>query len=155
MFGCFYVGGIITGHGLWFIPNLFATVFYGDYVNADGFFHTTWAGIALIVVLYGLLGALWAGVWSSRRRPLPVFFGVLGGLVVYYALFGIFWPRIDPVISIYAPIRQLQVAHILWGVSLHTSYRYARQLAAVPKAPVPSGDQSQDHAESVSGDVIR
>ncbi len=130
MLACFIVSAFWTGDGIWTVPNLFSTVFYGEYGNADAFLHSTWAGIALMVVIYGLLGAIWGWWWKDERKPLLSLFGALTGLVTYFLFFDLIWPYADSLISISAPVRQLQVAHILWGAALAASPRYARQIMA-------------------------
>jgi hypothetical protein len=166
MFGCFFVASYWSSSGLWSVPNLFATVFYGDYAYEGDFRRSTWAGIALIVVIYGLLGLLWGCFWKENRKPLLSFYGAMAGLAVYFIFFNFIWTHLNPLIPLYAPVRQLEVAHILWGAALAGSPGYARRIAvatlpppvfsapAYPAAPAnpPAG---HDDAESVSGEVIQ
>ena len=159
MFGCFFVAAFWNGRGIWSVPNLFATVFYGDVAYQDGFYRTTWAGLALIVVLYGLLGAVWGCVWKERRRAGIGFYGAIAGLAAYYFFFDLVWPHANPLISLYAPDRQLQVAHILWGVALGRSPGYAARIARTQHRPAdpPSGEyqtEVQEPAEIVSSELI-
>jgi hypothetical protein len=167
MFACFFVASYWNSSGLWSVPNLFATAFYGDYAYEGDFRRSTWAGIALIVVIYGLLGMVWGCFWKENRRPMLSFYGAMAGLAVYFIFFNFIWTRLNPLIPLYAPARQLEVAHILWGMALARSPGYARRIATatlpppVFSAPVypatavnpPAG--GQDEAESVSGEVIQ
>ncbi len=163
MFGCFAVAAFLGGDGMWSVPNAFATAFYGDYAYQSEFRQTTWAGIALILVVYGLLGAIWGWWWKDERKPLLRLFGAITGLVTYYVFFGYIWPRADPLIPYYAPVRQMQVAHILWGAALAASPAYSKRISQVI-APAPleytagtatSGQSMKpEDAESVSGEVI-
>lgn len=158
MFGCFVVAAFWNGRSIWSVPNLFSTVFYGDFAWQDEFLRTTWAGSALIIVIYGLLGAAWGCLWKENRRALMSFYGALTGLAVYFLLFNFVWVRADPLIPLYGPLRQLQVAHILWGAALARSPGYSRRIAAAIMPAVPreaSLDATQDAAESVSGELIR
>ena len=173
MFACFFVAAFWGSDGLWSVPNLFATVFYGDYAYEGGFRHSTWAGIALIVVIYGLLGVLWGCFWKEHRKPLLSVYGAVMGLAVYFVFFNFIWIHLNPLIPLYAPVRQLEVAHILWGAALARSPRYAQRIAAamlppaVFTAPVYSAAPNQispsqidpvadqDDAESVSGELIQ
>jgi hypothetical protein len=41
MFGCFFVASYWNSSGLWSVPNLFATVFYGDYAYEGDFRRST------------------------------------------------------------------------------------------------------------------
>ncbi len=138
MFLCFFAGAVWSGGGIWSVPNLFATAFYGEYAYQNEFFRTTWAGIALIVVIYGLIGAVWGCIWRGQRRPLLTFLGVITGIVVYYLSFNFVWPRVDPLIPLYAPLGQMQLAHILWGAALSKSPIYSNRItAALAPPPVP------------------
>jgi hypothetical protein len=130
MFGCFFVAAFWSSSGIWSVANLFSTVFYGDYAYEGAFLRSTWAGIALIVVTYGLLGVLWGCFWKDHRKPLLSFYGGLTGLAVYFIFFIFIWPHLNPLLPLYAPVRQLEVAHILWGAALARSPGYARRIAA-------------------------
>lgn len=155
MFACFFVGAIWTGSGFWSVPNLFATLFYGEYAYQNEFFRSTWSGLALLCVIYGALGALWGVLWRGRRRPLFAFAGAIMGLVVYYLFFDFIWPHTNPMIADYAPVRALQLGHILWGVALAKSPSYAGRIAA--SLSPASGYQppaDSDGSSPVSGDVI-
>src|SRR5580704_1573241 len=45
MFGVFVVAAFWSGRGVWSVPNLFSTVFYGDFAYQDIFLRSTWAGL--------------------------------------------------------------------------------------------------------------
>jgi hypothetical protein len=172
MFGCFIVAAFWNGVGIWSVPNLFSTIFYGDYAFDDAFFKTTWSGLALMIVIYGLLGIAWGCLWKENRKPLLSFFGALTGLFVYYVSFHFVWPTINALISLHAPERELEVAHILWGAALAKSPGYTRRIeAALAPAITPnhpaasctassasaSAATSSDHddSESVTGELIQ
>ena len=168
MFACAFLSAAYwNSSGLWSMPNLFATVFYGDYAYEGDFRRSTGAGIALIVVIYGLLGLLWGCFWKENRKPLMSFYGALTGLAVYFVSFSFIWTRLNPLIPLYAPVRQLEIAHILWGMALARSPGYARRIAvamlppavfsapAYPAPPLNPPAAGQDDAESVSGEVIQ
>jgi len=152
MFGDFFLAAFWNGRGIWSVPNLFSTVFYGDDSYQDEFLRTTWAGIALIVVVYGLLGAVWGVYWKERRRSLMSFYGALAGLLTYYFFFNFVWTHVDPSIPLYAPVTQLQVAHILWGIALARSPGYSRRLGSVLPSSVHGFSEPQ---ETVVADTVR
>jgi hypothetical protein len=154
MFGCFVIASFWYGRGIWAVPNLFSTVFYGDLAYQDEFLRTTWAGLALIVVMYGILGGIWGCFWKERK-PLLSFFGVVTGLATYYFLFNFFWTRVDSLIPLYVPIRQLQVAHILWGAALARSPVYAARISRAVSESAKFGAANQQGAQIVSGELIR
>lgn len=165
MFGCFLIAAVWSGRGIWSVPNVFSTLFYGDDAFEGGFLRSTWAGIALIIVVYGLMGAAWGCVWKQRRKPLSSFYGALTGLAAYYFFFDFVWAHADPLIPLYAPVRQLQIAHILWGAALARSPGYAARIAAAIMPPrvfygtggsqTASPASGQEAAEIVSGELIR
>jgi hypothetical protein len=165
MFGCFIAAALWTDSGIWSVANLFSTVFYGDYAYQNEFLRTTWAGIALIVVVYGVIGVAWGCFWKDGRRPMLSVYGALTGLAVYYFFFSFVWTHADPLIPLYAPVRQLQIAHVLWGAALAKSPVYSARIAAAVRPPgVGGGDGNhaphqpqashEEDAEIVSGEVI-
>jgi hypothetical protein len=155
MFLCFFAGAIWTGSGIWSVPNLFSTIFHGEYAYQNEFFKSTWAGIALIVVIYGTIGALWGMLWRTRRPPLFSFAGAIMGMIVYYVFWDFIWPHANPLIADYAPLREIQVGHILWGLALAKSPAYAARIAAAltpaPAYPPPG----PDGPGTVTGEVIQ
>jgi hypothetical protein len=165
MFVCFAIAALWNGQSIWSVPNVFSILFYGENVYQDEFSRKTWAGIALIVVLYGLLGAVWGCIWRDRQKPLLTFFGALTGLATYYLFFHVIWVHTNPLIPLYAPVQQMQVAHILWGMALAKSPGYSRriqmatapstQLATTSPATPEAAVANQEAAEIVSGELIR
>lgn len=149
---CFALAAIAAGDGIWAVPNLFATAFYGDIAYQGSFGRSTWAGMALMIVLYGLLGVAWSCVVKGKRRPFLGVAGALTGLAVYYLFFHLIWNFADPLIPLYAPIRQFQVAHALWGAALSSSPRYARRIADI-LTPQPAAS-FEEPAPIVSGEIL-
>lgn len=156
MFLCFFAGAILTGSGIWSVPNLFSTLFHGEYAYQNEFFRSTWAGIALLVVIYGTIGALWGMIWRMRRPPLFSFAGAIVGVVVYYLFWDFIWPHANPLIADYAPLREVQLGHILWGLALAKSPAYAARIAAA-LTPSPAHQPPLDSSgpNTVTGDVIQ
>ena len=137
MFGCFFVAAYWNSSGLWSVPNLFATVFYGDYAYEGDFRRSTWAGIALIVVIYGLLGLLWGCFWKENRKPMLSFYGAMAGLVGYYVFFSLIWTHLNPLI----PLFTLQCVNwrslIFCGVWLWPGLRRMRDELQLPRSRRP------------------
>jgi hypothetical protein len=136
LLGCVMLGSILNGRSIWVVPNLFATVFLGSRVYRNEYLITSWAGIALLVAIYGLLGVVWGMIWRENRKPGLALFGAIAGLAVYFLFFDLIWPALAPMVTLYAPDRQLQIGHILWGVSLAKSPTFARRIADQTAAPV-------------------
>jgi hypothetical protein len=76
-------------------------------------------------------------------------------LATYYFFFNFFWVHANPLIPLYAPVRQLQVAHILWGAALARSPGYSKRISATLTGPQISRGSNQAAAEIVSGELIR
>ena len=153
MFCCFVIAAIWNHQGLWTIPNLFSMAFYGSDAYWGEFLHTTWAGLAFLIAFYGLLGAVWGCFWKQRKPGLPIY-GALAGLATYYVFFAYVFPHTIPLIPLYAPVRELQVAHIVWGAMLAKSPGYSQRITDLSDSVSPS-TYREDAAESVRGEVIQ
>lgn len=129
MLACTALGSIVDGRSVWLVPNLFASVFYGADAFQNSFVYSAWSGISLLVLFYGLIGVGWGCVWRESEKPGLAFFGGIFGLGIYFLLFPLVWKRMSPMIALYAPERQLELGHILWGMALSKSPGYARRIA--------------------------
>ena len=129
MLGCAALGSIVDGRSIWLVPNLFASTFYGSVAYQDRFLHTSWSGLALLICIYGALGLVWGCVWRDHRKPGLTFFGGLFGLGIYFLFSAFIWKRMNPLLTLYAPDRQLELGHILWGMMLARSPLYAQRIA--------------------------
>jgi hypothetical protein len=137
MFAGVALASLFHGRSIWVVPNLFSTTFFGIDAYRNRFANTSWAGLALTFAIYGALGVVWGCVWRDRKvRWLPAF-GALTGIAVYYIFFGFIWRHLNPLVTLYAPDRQLQFGHIVWGLILARSPLYARRIAEAAQAPPP------------------
>lgn len=151
MLACLMTGSVLDRRSIWVVPNLFASTFYGSDVYLDRYLHTTWSGLALFMAIYGLLGTLWGCLWRDESRQWLTFYGGIFGLAVYYAFFHFIWKRVNPLMTLYAPDQQLELGHIIWGMVLARSPRYARHIAASrehrveehPPAPHETGEPQE------------
>ncbi len=153
MLACLMAGSLWNRRSVWVVPNLLATTFYGSGAYRNQLLRTSWAGTALIVAVYGILGMAWGCVWRDRQTPWRGLLGAVFGLAVYFVFYDFAWLRVNPLVTLYAPDRQLQVGHILFGWVLAKSSLYSRRIAdsmAAPAAQVPETVQ-----EVRSGEVIR
>jgi hypothetical protein len=156
------VGSLWDGRSIWLVPNLFATTFFGSEVYRNQLLRTSWAGIALIVAVYGALGILWGCIWRERRIHWLGLFGAVAGLCVYFLFYGWLWRHVNPLVTLYAPDRQLQLGHVLWGIVLARSPLYSRRIAdsalnkpAFNTPGTPPAVQDVAVQEISSGEVIR
>jgi hypothetical protein len=162
------VGSVWHGRSIWVVPNLFASTFFGGNAYRNQLLITSWAGIALMIATYGVLGGVWGCVWREKKvRWLPLY-GALAGVVAYFLLFDLLWRHVNPLVSLYGPDRQLQIAHVVWGMLLARSPMYARRISAAeaalparesasfdPVAPEPArSDAMPSEPEVKSGEVI-
>jgi len=154
---CLVVGSLWDGHSIWLVPNLFATTFFGSGVYRNQLLRTSWTGVALIVAVYGVLGALWGCIWREERTRWLGLYGAIAGAGVYFLFFSVLWRHVNPLVTLYAPELQLQLGHILWGIVLARSPLYARRIAdsVLNKSTAPEGVHDVIEPEVRSGEVIR
>lgn len=141
------------GRSVWTVPNLLASTFYGESAYRQGFGSRTSSGVALFVVLYGLLGALFGLVMRDHSTRARTFvFGLIYATAWFFLSFSWLWKFINPIIIIYNPDRAMLIGHLLYGGILGTRFpQYLRelsagdrtgtpQLPAAPEAPDPSAN---------------
>lgn len=157
IFACLMVGSLWNGRSVWVVPNLFATTFFGSGVYRNQLLRTSWTGIALIVTVYGALGILWGCIWGDGRKPWLGLYGAVAGLCIYFLFYGVLWQHVNPLVTLYAPDRQLQLGHVLFGMALARSPLYARRIAdSVLNKPARAGEVYAAAAQEVrSGEAIR
>ena len=121
---------------IWTAANIMATTFYGDAALGRDFTSRTVAGIALYLVLYGIIGALFGLTLASRDASLRItLIGVLVGLGWYYLSFAILWQNINPLIPLYTHPGPMMAGHALYGGLLGRFPRYLHAPAAGSAAP--------------------
>ena len=148
------IAALFTGRSVWLTPNLFATTFFGAGVYRNHFVRGSWTGVAAILAVYGLLGLLWGSIWREKRIPGLTLLGALTGIAVYFFLFDLLLQRVNPLIAVYAPVRQLQIGHVLWGILLARSPAYARRIGEMISPAPPRQFQEAEPAVR-SGEVIQ
>jgi hypothetical protein len=152
MLVCVMVGSLWDHKSIWVVPNLFATSFYGSNAYRNQLVRTTWSGVALVVAVYGTLGVVWGCIWREERRRWLGLYGAVLGLAVYFVFYDFMWKHANPLVTLYAPDRQLQLGHILWGLILARSPGYARRIAESSTAETAHDSTVE---EVRSGEVIR
>jgi hypothetical protein len=152
MLACLMVGSLWDHRSIWVVPNLFATTFYGSNAYRNQLVRTTWSGVALVIAVYGVLGMIWGCVWRDERKTWLGLYGAILGLAVYLVFYDFMWKHANPLVVLYAPDRQLQLGHVVWGLILARAPRYSRRIAQLEFEPV---NQSREVDEVKSGEVIR
>ena len=110
---------------IWTTANIMATTFYGEAALTPGFSSRTMAGLALYLVLYGAIGALFGLAVPSRPPGLRLtLVGVLVGLGWYYLSYALVWRNLNPLITLYTHNGPMLAGHILYGGLLGRLPRY-------------------------------
>jgi hypothetical protein len=155
LLGCVMIGSLWERRSVWVVPNLFATTFFGDDAYRNQFLRSSWAGVALVLVVYGVLGMLWGMIWRDNRKPRLALYGAITGLAVYFVFYDFLWKHTNPLVTLYAPSHQLQIGHLLWGMVLAKSPKYTRRIAE-SMLPVASSPSAEELVQEVrSGEVIQ
>ncbi len=113
----------------WTVPNLLASGFYGERALSDRFTSHTFSGLALLLVVYGLVGILFGVAMQQRRGALLVAIGVLDGIAFYYVVFGWALKHWNPLIGLYLHDRPMLAGHVLYGAMLGYYGRNLRKVA--------------------------
>lgn len=110
---------ILFRRTVWWIPNLFASIFYGGPAILYGFTKYTAAGIALDIFVYGATGCLFGLAWRDRGGGARLAWtGMAVGLAAWYLLFRVFWRGLSPTAQLYTPDRQILIGNIIYGLVL-------------------------------------
>jgi hypothetical protein len=118
-------------HSIWWFPNLMATTFGGEAALRLGFGKYTAAGLALHLIQFSFLGAIFALVMPAQmRRGRAVLIGVIVGVAWFYLMYGLVWKHLNPIIPLYSPDRQILVGHVFFGMMLGRVSRYDRAAMA-------------------------
>ena len=119
MLGWLLIVTVWSMHSVWWFPNLMATTFGGDPALKTGFGKYSLAGLALHLVQYSALGAVFAALISPRLAYTRLLLlGILVSIGFYYLMFGFVWKHVNPLIPLYSPDRQIIIAHVFYGLML-------------------------------------
>jgi hypothetical protein len=90
-------------------------------------------------------------LWGDRPIKRLWVGGAVTGYLVYLAFRAVLWKTIAPLVSLYAPELQFRVAHIVWGIALGQSPRYAANIARSLEPPavisLPDGTEEPPSLE--------
>jgi hypothetical protein len=143
--------------GFWNSENLFATVFYGgDAVRSD-FGAKTLPGLALYLLLYSLLGGIFALALRSRPRSGRLTLaGILFSLGWFYISFHVLWKSAMPLVYLLYADRPTVVGHLIFGACIGrfpAHYPGRTSKAAAPDAleSAPPGDAVQPESSPSAG----
>ena len=147
------VSAVWQRRSFWTAENLMASAFYGDGAIRSGFATRTLSGIALYLVLYSLLGALFAAVAGDRMPRLRVVLvSLLFALSWYYLSFRLIWKSVMPLVALLHSAQPTAVGHFVYGAVLG---RYPAFLPQPPKtgAEIPAGEVPVPDSPSEKVDI--
>jgi hypothetical protein len=132
--------------GFWNSENLFATAFYGSDAVRSDFSLKTLPGLALYLLLYSLLGGIFALVVHNRVRPFRLILGaILFSLAWFYLSFHLIWKSAMPLAYLLYSDRPMVVAHLIYGICVG---RYPAHYPGRPRQLDASDSQERSQAES-------
>jgi hypothetical protein len=118
-------------------------VFYGGDAIRSGFAATTFSGLALYLLLYSLLGGVFAAAFGNRLVRLRLTLaGILFGLCWYYLSFRVIWKSVAPLVFLLHIETPTMWGHVIYGALLARYPVYAarwREPAQVPPPEKPPG----------------
>jgi len=124
-----FVAGSILGGDFWFSRlNLAAAPFFGDMVFYSGPGWHTLSGAALLLLLYSLLGALYAFLPASREGWLNLLTALGYAGLVHLCAGAWLWKNIHPFAPPYFAPLAIAPAHMLFGLAL---WRYPSRLRSL------------------------
>jgi hypothetical protein len=103
----------------WTSENLIASAFYGEAAIRRGFAGSTVSGAALYLLVYSLLGGLFAMVFRGQARQLRVLLLSLAfSLSWYYLSFHVMYRSILPLVYLLHTERPMVLGHLVFGTLL-------------------------------------
>lgn len=109
----------LSRRGFWNDENLFATFFFGDDAIRAGFGVKTLPGLALYLIVYSVLGCIFALAIRNRLHPLRTMLAaVIFALGWFYLSFHILWKSMMPLVYLLYADRPMMVGHLIYGFCL-------------------------------------
>jgi len=139
---------------VWTVPNLLASTFYGESAYRQGFGMRTSAGVALLLVIYGLLGALFGLVIRDHGTVLRVIlFGLIYGTACFFLSFDWAWKHVNPLVPLYYPQRAMLVGHLLYGSVMGSRFPgYRKEMSGAVQQPDVVPPESAGGTPVIAGD---
>ena len=113
------VTAMLLRRTFWMPANLMASVFYGSSAIINAFGRWTPSGVALYLVVYSLLGALFAlAVQNRLPRFRLTLVSVLFAVCWYYLSFHVVWPAVAPLLARLHVEGTTLWGHVIYGAML-------------------------------------
>ncbi|PWU10145.1 MAG: hypothetical protein C5B51_04800 [Terriglobia bacterium] len=133
----------------WTAENLLASTFYGGSAVRQGFSTSTVSGLALYLLVYSVLGCLFAAAVRLKLAPMRLLLVSIGvALGWYYLSFHVLWKSLSPLIPLLHAVRPTILGHVIYGAVvarfpryLHTGFAGAAE-AALMAASAPGGEET-------------
>ncbi|SPE31526.1 hypothetical protein SBA3_180016 [Candidatus Sulfopaludibacter sp. SbA3] len=120
------VSAIWQRRSFWTSENLIASAFYGDAAIGRGFASSTLSGTALYVLVYSLLGGLFAAVFRSQERQVRVLLlSLVFSMGWYYLSFHVMYRSVLPLVYLLHTERPMVLGHLVYGTFLARFQNYA------------------------------
>ena len=139
------------GRSFWTPENLMASAFHPHSAIRGIFAASSLSGLALYLVLYSLLGALFASAIRDRLPRLrAVLAGAVFGLCWYYLTFQLLWKNLLPLVASLHVEHSTILGHLLYGAILG---RFPVYLPATHPLVASVAEPETVPAEPVSGET--
>ena len=126
----------------WTPENLMASFFYGGSAIHEGFAASTASGLALYLLIYSALGALFAlTVRMHLTRSRLLLASVLFSLSWYYLSFRVIWRAVSPLITLLHVEQSTMLGHLIYGVLLARYPGYLQETNSTSDAPSLAGTE--------------
>jgi hypothetical protein len=140
------ISAVWVRRSFWIAENLMASAFYGAGAIHSGFAVRTLSGLSLYLLLYSLLGAIFALVVNDRLTPVRVLLvSLVFALSWYYLTFGLLWKTHLPFVALLHSARPTVVGHLIFGAVLgrfpsYLSKAPETEVAVAPETPARAPD---------------
>lgn len=144
------VSAVWARRSFWTAENLMASVFYGGAAIHSGFASITVSGIAVYLLLYSLLGGMFAlMVYQRLPRVRVLLVSLVFALGWYYLTFHLIWRNVLPLVSLLHAERPTLLGHLIYGTFLG---RFPVYLEKKPEpAPSPEAAPAEVGHETTGG----
>lgn len=123
----------------WTAANLMASLFYGPRAIRSGFSGLTLSGLAVYLILYSLLGAVFALAVRNRFSLVrTALVSALFAMFWYYLSFRLLWKSALPLVALLHAERPTALGHLLYGAVLGRFPKYVPGSALPADAAAPS-----------------
>lgn len=126
--------------GFWSEENLFASLFYGSEAISAGLTSKTFSGLAVYLMLYSVLGAIFAAAAGTGLLPLRrLLASLVFSLAWFYFSFHLLWKSLIPLAYLLYAERPMLVGHLIYGAWLarYPTYLPGPRHASMAPPPPP------------------